>query len=280
MRPLLVIQPTTLADALAERAARPDATVIAGGTGVLPELTAGLEPPALLDLSRVRELRAVDEDGSLLRVGATVTYTRAIEELGEVLPGLAMASRTVASRQIRNRGTLGGALALGDPSADALAALVAAGARAELQGPRGARRMPAEDVVTAPGATAIGRDELLTAFLVPPADGPVAYAKAGMRNAMARAVCGVAVALSPARRAVAIAVVGAAPRSLRAREAEALVAAHAPWEGGRLPNELLQRVGALVAAAVDPIPDERGSAAHRRRSAAVLARRALERAWS
>ena len=58
------------------------------------------------------------------------------------------------------------------------------------------------DVELAPG-------ELLTALVVPVADGPVAYAKAGTRNAMARAVCGVAVALRPAQRAVAIGVVGA-----------------------------------------------------------------------
>jgi CO/xanthine dehydrogenase FAD-binding subunit len=134
--------------------------------------------------------------------------------------------------------------------------------------------------VTAPGETAIGRDELLTALLVPRAGGPVAYAKAGMRNAMARAVCGVAVALSPARRAIAIAVVGAAPRAVRATEAEALLAAEAPWDHTDLPEDLLRRAGALVAGAVDPIADERGSAAHRRRTAGVLARRALERAWS
>ena len=275
-----MIQPTTLADALAERAARPDATVIAGGTGVMPELNAGLRPPVLLDLSRVPELASVEPDGEVLHVGATVTYTRAIEELGDRLPGLALASRTVASRQVRNRGTLGGALAQGDPSADALAALVAAGAEVELQGPRGSRLLAAEDVVTAPGETAIAGDELVTAVRIRPADGPVAYAKAGMRNAMARAVCGVAVALSPATRSVAIAVVGAAPRAVRAREAEELLAAEAPWGAGRLPEELLHRVGALVAGAVAPIPDARGSAEHRRRSAAVLARRAVERAWS
>ena len=234
---------------------------MAGGTGVLPELNAGLRPEAILDLSRVPELAGVSVDGAVLRVGATVTYTRVIEELGDRLPGLALACRTVASRQIRNRGTLGGALALRDPTGDALAGLLAAGAHAELTGPAGVRSAPVQDVAIGPG-------ELLTALVVPIADGPVAYAKAGMRNAMARALCGVAVALSPGRRSVAIGVVGAT--ATRAPEAEDLLAREAPWN--RPPDaDLLRRAGELVAAACAPTP------AH---LASVLARRALERAWS
>ena len=254
--PLLVTRPTSLPDLLA---ADPAATLVAGGTGVLVEMNAGRSPAALIDLSRVPELQAVEDDGDVVRIGATVTYTRVIEELGERLPGLAMACRTVASRQIRNRGTLGGALALRDPSGDALAALLAADARIELASSDGVREVGV-------GALELRRGEVLTAILVPVADGPVAYAKAGMRNAMARAVCGVAVALSPARRRVAIGVVGA--RAARAREAEALVEER---RADAVPDgDLLRSAGELVAAAVAPIP------AH---MAAVLTRRALERAW-
>jgi CO/xanthine dehydrogenase FAD-binding subunit len=226
---------------------------------VLVEMNAGREPQALIDLSRVPELRAAERDGDVVRLGATVTYTRAIEELGDALPGVALACRTVASRQIRNRGTLGGALALRDPSADALAALLAAGAEVEVAGPAGVRREPV-------AGAGLGSGELLTAILVPVADGPVAYAKAGLRNAMARAVCGVAVALSPARRRVAIGVVGAT--ALRARAAEALL--EDGWDAVPDPG-LLRRAGELVADAAAPIP---------RHMAAVLTRRALERAWS
>jgi CO/xanthine dehydrogenase FAD-binding subunit len=220
---------------------------------VLVDLNAGLRPAGLIDLSRVAELAAVERDGPVVRVGAGVTYTRVIEELGQLVPGVAMASRTVASRQIRNRGTLGGALALRDPSSDALAGLLAADAQAELAGPDGVRTVPVAQLAIAPG-------ELLTALLVPVADGPVAYAKAGMRNAMSRAVCGVAVALHSERRAAAVAVVGA--RALRVAEAEELLAGAAPWDAA-----LARRAGEVVAAAAGP-------------AAGVLARRALERAWS
>ncbi len=141
------------------------------------------------------------------------------------LPGLAAAARTVASRQVRNRATLAGALVLGDPSCDALAALGAAQAEVEIHGPDGRRTVAADAFVTAPGACDLRPDELVTALLVPVADGPVAYAKAGARNAMARAVCAVAIALHPSRRTATACVVGAAPTAIRPSVAEALVAA-------------------------------------------------------
>jgi CO/xanthine dehydrogenase FAD-binding subunit len=248
---------------------------VAGGTGVLVELNRGLEPPALLDLSRIAGWRDAREETDVVRLAAGTTYTDVLERHRDRLPGLAAAARTVASRQVRNRATLVGALVLADPSADALAALGAAGAEVEVDGPRGARRVPVGAFVLAPGAPALAADELVTALHVPIADGPTAYAKAGARNAMARAVCGVAVALHPQRRTLTACVVGAAPTAIRPHAAEALVAD--AWDGGI--ERVAARFGALVAEAVDPLPDARGSAAYRRRVAGVLATRALRRAW-
>jgi CO/xanthine dehydrogenase FAD-binding subunit len=248
---------------------------VAGGTGVLVDLNRGVEPAALLDLSRVAGLRDATREGDIVRLGASVTYTDVIERHGDELPGLAAAARTVASRQIRNRATLAGALVLGDPSGDALAALGAAEAWVEIRGPRGRRTVAADAFITAPGACDLESDELVTALLVPVADGPVAYAKAGARNAMARAVCAVAIALHPERRTATACVVGAAPIAIRPGAAEALVAAS--WEELDDPA-IAERFGALVAAAVDPDPDARGSVAYRRHIAGVLAARALRRA--
>ena len=72
-----------------------------------------------------------------MRIGAGVSYTRVIRELGDVLPGLAMASRTVGSPQIRNRGTVGGNLGSSSPAGDALPPLYASGAEVELASVRG-----------------------------------------------------------------------------------------------------------------------------------------------
>jgi CO/xanthine dehydrogenase FAD-binding subunit len=277
---LTILRPRTLDDALAARAAHPEALVVAGGTGVLIELNRGaIDPPALLDLSAVAELctaRAGD-DGRTVVLGATTTYTDVLERHAGTLPGLAAAARTVASRQVRNRATIAGALVLGDPSSDALAALGAAGAVVEIRraGAPDPRLVDAVAFVTGPGRCDLAADELVTALHVAVADGPVAYAKAGARNAMARAVAGVAVALHPARRAASACAVGVAPTAIRPTDAEQLVGAD--WDRLRDPT-VAKRFGALVAAAVDPIADARGSEQHRRHVTGVLATRALRRA--
>lgn len=252
--------------------------MVAGGTGVLVELNRGaIDPPALLDLSAVAELRAARRDGNTVILGATTTYTDVLEHHAAALPGLAAAARTVASRQVRNRATIAGALVLGDPSGDALAALGAARARVEVRraGEPAPRLVDAVAFVTGPGRCDLAAGELVTALHVPAADGPVAYAKAGARNAMARAVAGVAVALHPARREATACAVGVGPTAVRPTVAEELVAAD--WDALDDPATAT-RFGALVAAAADPIADPRGSAEHRRHVTAVLAARALRRA--
>lgn len=274
-----MIQPRSIDEALRARREAPEAVVVAGGTEVMPLRNRGERPGPLLDLSRVAELRAV-EHGDVLRLGAGVTYTRGLEELAEPLPLLALAARTIASRQVRNRATLGGALAIADPSADILAALVAAGAELELASASGVRRLAVADFLTGPYECDLGGDELIVAVLVPRAAGPAAYAKVGARNAMARAACAVAVALDLSRRTAAICVAASAPTPVRAAAAEELVAAEAPWgEAGQLDAGFLSGVGALVAGATSPRSDGRGSKEYKRHAAAVLAGRALARAW-
>src|SRR4028119_1879553 len=100
-------------------------------------------PDVVLDLSRVEELEEWGTEDGLLRVGAGVSYTRIIEEIGDRLPGLAMASRTVGSPQIRNRGTVGGNLGTASPAGDGLPPLYASDAEVEVVSVDGSRRRPA-----------------------------------------------------------------------------------------------------------------------------------------
>jgi xanthine dehydrogenase iron-sulfur cluster and FAD-binding subunit A len=245
----------------------------------MPLRNRGERPGPLLDLSRIRELQAV-EDGDPVRLGAAVTYTQQLDDLAEPLPILALAARTIASRQVRNRATLGGALAIADPSADILAGLVAAGADVELASVAGVRRLPVADFLTGPYERDLRGDELIAAVLVPRTAGPAAYAKVGARNAMARAACAVAVVLDTERRTAGIAIAACAPTPVRAAAAEELVAAEAPWDSGReLDPAFVSRVGALVAEATRPRSDSRGSETYKRHAAAVLGGRALARAW-
>jgi CO/xanthine dehydrogenase FAD-binding subunit len=276
------LQPTTWADALAAKAAQPDAVPIAGGTDVMVELNFDRRrPPALLDLTRVDELAQWDTDGPYLRIGAGVTYRRVIDELGERLPGLAMAARTVGSPQIRNRGTVGGNLGSASPAGDAHPPLLAGHALVELASVRGIRRVPVEEFFKGPKRSVLAPDELIAAFLVAPADGPQQFAKVGTRNAMVIAVCSFAVALHPGRRSVGTGIGSAAPTPLRAEEAERFLAAELPWESrGALPEPTARRFGDLVAAAAAPIDDVRGTADYRRHALSVLARRTLTWAWA
>lgn len=239
----------------------------------------GRRPGQLLDLSRIAGLEAVD-DGRLVRIGAGVTCTRLIEELGERLPLLAAAARTVGSRQVRNRATIGGAVALADPSADLLAALLALDAEVEASSTAGIRRLALRSFLTGPYTSDLGPDELVTAVFVRPASGPAAYAKLGARNAMARAVCAVGVALEPDDRRVSIALAGVGPTPLRAAGTEAQFSARAPWRSGDgLDPEWLAELGRQAAGECAPTADSRGSVVYRRHAAAILTARALTRAW-
>ncbi|GAA4871003.1 xanthine dehydrogenase family protein subunit M [Saccharopolyspora cebuensis] len=275
------LRPTSWQDALAARAAHPDATPIAGGTDVMVEVNFDhRRPGALLDLTRVPELAELSESGGVLRIGAGVPYARLIDELGDRLPGLAMAARTVGSPQIRNRGTVGGNLGSGSPAGDAHPPLLASDAEVEVASVRGTRRLPVAEFFTGPKRTALAPDELIAAVHVAPAGGPQQFAKVGTRNAMVIAVCTFAVALHPERQRVGTGIGAAAPTPRRAREAEDFLAAELPWGAPRpLPEPVVRRFGELVAAATSPIDDVRGTAAYRRHALAVLARRSLTWAW-
>ena len=276
------LQPASWADAVAEKAARPDALPIAGGTDVMVELNfAQRRPAALLDLTGVAELAQWDMHRGHIRLGAGVTYSRIIGELGKRLPGLATASRTVGSPQVRNRGTVGGNLGSASPAGDAHPPLLAAGAVVEVESVRGVRMIPLADFFTGVKRTALEPDELIRAILVNPASGPEEFAKIGTRNAMVIAVAAFAVALHPAERRVGTGIGSAAPTPRRAVEAERYAAEALNWDApGQLPDDIAHRFGELVAAAADPIDDVRGTARYRLHSLTVMARRTLGWAWA
>ncbi|GAA3181775.1 FAD binding domain-containing protein [Blastococcus jejuensis] len=280
------LQPTSWSEALAMRAERPDALAIAGGTDVMVELNFDRRRPgALLDLGRVVELREWSVDGGRVRLGAGVPYARVIDELGTQLPGLAMASRTVGSPQIRMRGTVGGNLGSASPAGDAHPPLLAADAVVEVgSAARGTRLIPAAEFFTGVKRNALEVDELIAAVLVPVATGPQQFSKVGTRNAMVIAVSAFACALHPDRQAVGTGIGSAAPTPRRALEAEEFLAGELAdaglWDSrAELPDSLARAFGERVAAAAAPIDDVRGSAAYRRHSLSVMARRAVTWAW-
>jgi CO/xanthine dehydrogenase FAD-binding subunit len=273
--------PDSWREALEVQAAQPEAVPIFGGTDVMVDLNFDRERPgAVLDLTRVPELGEWDEDDGRLRVGAGVTYTRIIRELGSELPGLAMASRTVGSPQIRNRGTVGGNLGTSSPAGDALPPLYVSDAEVELASTNGTRRVPVADFITGPKRNAMRPDELIAAFHIPRAEGPQQYAKIGTRNAMVIAVCAFGLALRPEQKRVGACLGSAAPTPVRAREAEEFIEGVLDWDSrGEIGDSELRRFGELVGEAASPISDVRGTATYRTHAVGVLARRTLGWAW-
>jgi CO/xanthine dehydrogenase FAD-binding subunit len=280
------LQPATWAEALQMKAAHPRAVSIQGGTDVMVELNFDRHrPDHLLDLGRVRDLAEWATADGQIRLGAGVTYARVIDELGGQLPGLAMASRTVGSPQIRNRGTVGGNLGAASPAGDSHPPLLASGAAVEVESMRGIRLIPAAEFYTGVKRNAVAPDELISAVLVPPAAGPQQFCKIGTRNAMVIAVAAFGLALHPDGRRVGTGIGSAAPTPRPATAAEKFLAqaltADGLWESrGALPDATVARFADLVADAAAPIDDVRGSARYRVHSLSVMARRALAWAWA
>ncbi|MDR8413438.1 FAD binding domain-containing protein [Nonomuraea sp. 3-1Str] len=278
------LRPTTWEEALAAKADRPEALPLQGGTDVMVEINFGVRrPEALLDLTRVAELREWSVADGVCRLGAGVPYTTVVEELGGVLPGLAQASRTVGSPQIRNRGTVGGNLGAASPAGDSHPPLLAAGAVVEVESrDRGVRVIPAHAFYLGVKRPALEPDELIRAVRAGVAAGPQYFSKVGTRNAMVIAVCSFALALHPAQRRAGTGIGSAGPTPLRATEAEDFLARELDWDappGAPLGAGLLRRFGELCSAAASPIDDVRGTAAYRRHAVAVMARRTLTWAW-
>ncbi|MFD8525823.1 FAD binding domain-containing protein [Streptosporangium canum] len=276
------LRPATWAAALEAKAAMPGAAPIQGGTDMMVEINFDVHrPDALLDLNRVAELtRWTTEEDGRLRVGAGVPYTRLIDELGDRLPGLAQAARTVGSPQIRNRGTVGGNLGAASPAGDSHPPLLAGDAVIEVESAaRGVRMIPAAEFYLGVKRSALRSDELIRAFWMSPASGPQYFSKVGTRNAMVIAVCSFAIALHPGERRVGTGIGSAAPTPRRAVAAEEFLAAELDWDA-RLDPEVLRRFGELASEAASPIDDVRGTAGYRGHAIGVMARRTLTWAWN
>jgi aerobic carbon-monoxide dehydrogenase medium subunit len=257
------IAPSSLDEAVAARAEHGDeATVLAGGTFVAILMNQGfLSPGALLWLGGVSELRAIEEEGGELRLGAMTTH-RAVERsplVRERWPMLAHAFSLVASPRVRNQATVGGVLADADYASDPPAALAALRARAVLRSARGERAVSVRELIVGHYETCIEPDELLVEVRVPPQPARAAYRKFRSRSSEDRPC--VAVAAARGEDGVRVVVGAVADR---------------PQDFPDLCDGEPAEVAARYAERIEPLSDARGSAAYRRRVIAAEVRRALE----
>jgi aerobic carbon-monoxide dehydrogenase medium subunit len=254
------------------------AQLLAGGHSLLPAMKLRLSAPAaLVDISGIRELAGISQAGDQLRIGATTTHAAiaASDLLQGQQPLLAETAAQIGDPQVRNRGTLGGALAHADPGGDYPAALLAAGATIHVQGPNGERPIGAADFFLDLFTTALAPGELITAVTLPllQAGSGSAYVKQ-RHPASGYCVVGAAAIVTVAGdgrcAGVRLVVGGVTPVPLDLTPvAEALQ--------GQQPTEAnVRQVVAHVASTIrEPLGDHYASAEYRIHLASVLSRRAL-----
>lgn len=279
------LAPTGLQQALAVLGGPAGATVLAGGTDLMPQSNAGRVRGAqtLLNIRRIEGLDAIALDGAALVLGSLVTVARLQSHplVREHAPILSESADHFASRQIRNAATLGGNLCNASPAGDTLPVLLALDAELELaslanDGAVRTRRVPIDGFFTGPGRTQREPNELLTAVRLPRAtDGQLTrFYKAGTRPALDISTIAIALAVhrdSQGRlHGVRLALGAVAPTPLRARRAEALL------EGKALDAALAEAAARAAAAEAQPIDDVRASAWYRKELVHNMTRRMLQ----
>ena len=274
--------PTTLADALALMGQLgPDAKLLAGGHSLLPMMKLRFaQPEHLIDLNRIPSLRGIREDGDHVVIGAMTVENALIASpiLQARVPLLPEAAMLIADPQVRNRGTIGGDIAHGDPGNDHPALSIAIDATFVLVGPNGTRQVKADGFFLGTYMTQLGEDEIMTEIHVPVFAAGTGYAYEKLKRKTGDwATAGAAVVMTMAGgvvKTVRIALTNVAPTALRATAAEALLI------GSPLDDASIDAAVASCMAICDPAEDLRGDVEYKTAMAGAMVRRAIRKAAS
>lgn len=246
--------------------------VMAGGTVAMPLINDGLSlPEAVMGLRRAG-LDGFEAADGTLRIGATATLTRLLDQ--DAVPMLSEAARSTASWSIRNMATVGGNLFTPPPGGDVAVALLALDASVVVVGPRGERVLPLAGFFTGFLSNQMADDELLVELRVPIPSGPAAYIKFGRKHANTPAVVTVAARVewdgdSVAGARIALGAVG--PHPIRARRAETLLV------GTKLDAPVITAAADAAMADCEPFTDGIATDWYRRRMTGLFVGRALEK---
>lgn len=261
------LRPTNLKDAISLLTQYDgDAMPLAGGQSLMPMMNFRVAAPeALIDLADVSELRGVTREGTTIRIGAMTRYVDLEVDplITQHIPLIGLALPHIAHDAIRNRGTIGGSVALADPAAEMPAIMLALTAVFEVAGLNGTRKIAADDFFEGLYETALASDELLVAIHVPVATTTMTF---GFHELTQRhgdyALAGVAVVKDgPAHRVAFFGISGGVERCT---DLEAALDAGAP---------LAEALACL--SQIDIAADSKASAATRKRLAGVALQRAL-----
>jgi len=265
-------RPTTLDEAVALLTRNEDAKVLAGGHSLLPAMKLRLaQPKTIIDLGRVAGLSYIREQGAVIAIGGMTTHftIESSDLLRLKCPLLPEIAGQIGDVQVRNRGTIGGALVHADPAADWPAGVLALDAEFEIAGPSGRRGVRGEEFFVEMMQSAVQQNEILCEIRVPTTPKSVAYVKFAQK-ASGFAIAGVAAVIKQQERTVAIGVNGVAPKAYRAAGVEKSL------RGKELDDGAIRMAAVKAAEDVEPLNDIHASAAFRAHLAQVNCRRALE----
>lgn len=258
-----------------------DAKILAGGHSLLPAMKLRLmQPKVLIDLSRIKDLSYIKEEGGQIRIGAMTTHfqVETSDILRRACPLLPETASHLGDMQVRNKGTIGGSLVHSDPAADWPAAILALDAELVAKSAKGDRVIKAADFFVEMLTTALEPGEVLREIRIPAAKGKVGQAYVKVRHpASGFAVVGVAVNLSidgGKCQSAAVGITGVSPKAYRATKVESAL------KGNALDAKTLSTAAAHAADGADVNSDLYASADYRKQLAAVYTRRALETAIS
>src|ERR687885_2408024 len=259
-------RPTSIEEALQAIAdGGDDVKVLAGGQSLIPVMRLRLAAPeTVVDLGRVAELRGVRDDGDAIVIGAMTTHHDVMTDplVQQHAPLIAEATETVADRQVRARGTFGGAVAHADPAGDLPAVALALDAEFVIAGPNGRRTVPARDFFVDYLTTALEEGELLVEVRVPKLTGQwgMRYEKFN-RVAQAWSIVAVGAGVRRENGRIAEARIGLTnmgPTPLRATAAEQALA------GAAASVEALAEAASHAAEGTEPSSDLNAQADYRR----------------
>jgi carbon-monoxide dehydrogenase medium subunit len=257
-----------------------EAKLLAGGHSLIPLMKLRLAVPGvLIDIARIPDLNGVQADNGSISLGALTTYTSLVDsaELNRLCPLIPETAEQVGDMQVRNRGTVGGAVAHADPASDMPAAMLALDATFTLRGANGERTVAARDFFQGPFTTALEPEEVLTRITVPKPEGKTGMAYEKFRSpASGYAVVGIAVVATMGNGGtvdgVRIGVTGAGPQAARATPAEEALQGQTP------DDDLLAAAAERASDGLDFSGDIHASPEYRAHLVRVYTRRALQRA--
>ncbi len=267
---------TSIDDAIAKLSENEDAKLLAGGHSLLPMMKLRFaEPPCLIDINGIEELKGICMDGDTITIGAMTTENELInsEILQQHCSLLVDAAELVADPQVRNRGTIGGDVAHGDPGNDHPAVMLALDATIVVRGPNGQRELAANGFFMGTYWTALEEHDILVALKIPAQKPGVGYGY----NKLKRKTGDYAVAGSPVVvemdgdiiRDIRIGLTNVAACAIRAEAAEDIL------RGQTLSDDLLMQAENAIIEACDPAVDLRGDEEYKSHMAAVMARRSI-----